>query len=391
MRASHEIANGLAQRGHELHLFQYIFDEKRYDLYWVPKESENPLNFSDNATIHQLPDPRQHHFFSSSILGWRVSKMLKAIQLLSDLRVFEHRSCVDAREIDSLGCDAVLLHLCCFTNAPLLLKYLQTPSVWFCQEPTRSLFETARDLMDTGLGFWERIYRKRRRSVEVSAARAAGSILCNSQFSREFIIRSYDIEAKVCRLGVDTTKFVPGNEPPKNQVICWGPLWATKGLDFIIRSVARIPGIHRPKIVFPWSRGSDAYRAELEALSKDLGVIVDLPKNLSDNELLALIQESKVCVYAPRMEPLGLVALEAMSAGLPVVGVGEGGVRETVRNGATGFLCGRDEMEFANHLSVLLENDELRGLMSTDSVDYVRREWTWEQAVIQIEESMRCT
>jgi glycosyltransferase involved in cell wall biosynthesis len=385
MRASHEIAKGLVLRGHELHLFRYKFDENRYDIYGVPKESENLLNFTDIASTHELPDPRPCHHFSSTLLGWRINKATKTAHLLSDLKVFDQRAAADAKAVDALGCDAVLLHLCCFTNAPLMLKYLQTPSLWFCQEPTRSLFETTNEILDIGKGWFDRIYRKRRRSIEISAAMAADTILCNSDFSREFIYRSYGIEAKVCRLGVDTTNFIPGNIPKKNQVICWGPLWPAKGLDFIIRSVAKIPETYRPKVVLPWSRGSDAYRAELEALSKELQVSIDLPEDLRDNELLVLIQESKVCVYAPRMELLGLVALEAMSAGLPVVGVREGGVRETILDGSTGFLCDRNESEFAKRILTLLENDGLREKMSENAVAYARREWTWGQTTERIE------
>jgi glycosyltransferase involved in cell wall biosynthesis len=385
MRASHEIAKGLALRGHELHLFRYQFGENRYDLYGVPKESKNPLNFSSIATIHELPDPRPRHHSSASILGWRIHKVIETKQLLSDLKSFERSAATDARAVDASSCEAVLLHLCCFTNAPLMLKYLQTPSLWFCHEPTRSLFETTKELMDMEMGCFNCLYRKRRRAVEASAASAAGTILCNSEFSREFIFRSYGIEAKVCRLGVDTEKFVPGNTPKKKQVICWGPLWAAKGLDFIIRSAARIPEMHRPKVVFPWSRGSEAYRVELEKLSTTLRVHVEFPKNLTDEELLVLIQESKVCVYAPRMELLGLVALEAMAAGLPVVGIREGGVRETVLDGKTGFLCARDENEFAGRLQILLENDGLREEMGHTASAYIRNEWTWGQTTERIE------
>ena len=389
MRASHEMARGLAERGHDLHLFRYRFDERIYDLYGVPKESENPLDFSSYTTIHELPDPRPSRHAAPTVLGWQVHKALKTMQLLCDMKTFELRAAADAMAIDALGCDAVLLHLCCFTNAPLMLKYLQTPSFWFCQEPTRSLFETTEQLMDTGMGFCNRAYRRKRRSVEISCARAAGTILCNSEFSREFIIRSFDIEAKVCRLGVDTAKFIPGNVPKKNQVICWGPLWPAKGLDFIVRSVARISVQHRPRVVFPWARGSDAYHVELETLSKRLGVITEFPRGLSDHVLIILIQKSKVCVYAPRMELLGLVALEAMAAGIPIVAVREGGVRETVLDGVTGFLCGRDEQEFADRLLTLLEDNGLRERMGSEAAAYVRRDWTWEQTINQIEEIMQ--
>lgn len=385
MRASQEMARGLAERSHELHLFQYRFDERIYDLYGVPREQENPMEFSTYATLHELPDPRPQHHSSPSALGWRVHKAVKTAQLLRDMKTFEHRARVDAGIIDASGCDAVLLHLCCFTNAPLLIKHLRTPSFWFCHEPTRSLFDTAEQLIDAKFGLCDRIYRRKRRSVEISCARAAEIVLCNSEFSREFILRSYGIDGVVCRLGVDTAKFVPGNSRKKNQVICWGPLWPLKGLDFIIRSVARIPEPLRPNVVFPWTRGSDTYRRELEVLSQEIGVLLEMPRGLSDTDLLNRIHDSKACVYAVKMEPLGLVPLEAMAAGLPVVGVREGGVRETVLHGVTGFLCVRNEQEFATSLSQLLQDDNVRNRMARGAAEYVRREWTWGKAIAELE------
>jgi glycosyltransferase involved in cell wall biosynthesis len=385
MRAAHEIAKGLAGCGHELHLFRYEFDQTRPDLYDIPKEMENPLDFSSIATLHSLPDPRPRHPTSQVSLGWRVNKVIKEVNLFRDLGEFERRARSDAERIDALECDVVLLHQCHFTNAPLLLEHLRTPSLWFCQEPARDLFETTDALLDTGKGIWERLYRRRRRHVELSAARAADVLLCNSAFSREFILRAYGIDAHVCRLGVNTEKFVPRDIPKKHQLICWGPLWPAKGLDFIIRSVSRIPAQQRPTVVFPWARGSAAYRSHLETLGEAAGVAVSFPKGLDDEALLSLIWESKVCAYAPHLELLGLVALEAMSAGLPVVGVREGGVRETVLDGETGFLCDRNEAEFASRLLKLLTDESLRRAMSLTAIDYVRDEWTWTQTVRSFE------
>ena len=62
---------------------------------------------------------------------------------------------------------------------------------------------------------------------------------------------------------------------------------------------------------------------------------------ISDEELVLLYNKAKMVVYAPYCEPFGLVPLESMSCGTPVVGVGDGGVKETVINGKTGILTGR--------------------------------------------------
>ncbi len=65
--------------------------------------------------------------------------------------------------------------------------------------------------------------------------------------------------------------------------------------------------------------------------------------------LVLLYNKANLVVYTPYQEPFGLVPLESMSCGTPVVGVNDGGVMETVTNGKTGILTERDTKIFANN------------------------------------------
>jgi len=390
LRASHEIARGLVEQGHELHLFSYEFDPTIPDLYGIEKDQGISLDFSGIARLHPLPDPRPHRRMNShASVSWRLGEAFKTLMLLSDLKAFDIRARIDAAAIDGLNCDAILLHACIFTNVPLILKYLKTPTCWFCQEPTRNLFENHDCISDAGKGFFERKYRKVRRNLEIIAARSAKKVLCNSHFSREFIYRAFNCEAVFCRLCVNVDTFIADEQVEKeNSVICWGPLWPSKRLDFIVRSVGLIPPGQRPKVQFPWSRGSPVYHEELTALAKQLGVELYMPRNLDDEHLIELIRKSKICVYAARMEPLGLVPLEAMSAGLPVIGVCEGGIRETIVHGITGYLCALNEKEFSIKVAKLIKDKQLCSRMGQEAASYVRRHWTRKITTEQVEEQL---
>ncbi|NBU99759.1 MAG: glycosyltransferase, partial [Spirochaetia bacterium] len=59
-------------------------------------------------------------------------------------------------------------------------------------------------------------------------------------------------------------------------------------------------------------------------------------------------------------EPFGYAPLEASSCGTPVVGVPEGGIRETVKDGINGFLSeSNDSIDIANKIKKILEMNEM--------------------------------
>ena len=85
-------------------------------------------------------------------------------------------------------------------------------------------------------------------------------------------------------------------------------------------------------------------------------------------------------VYAPYLEPFGYVPIEAMSCGTPVVGVKEGGVRESVLQNRTGLLTQRDEKDFARAIVKLSNDKQLWERLSLNGIKYVRSYWTLEHA-----------
>lgn len=81
--------------------------------------------------------------------------------------------------------------------------------------------------------------------------------------------------------------------------------------------------------------------------------------NLKTDQLVLEYNKAQICVYAPVLEPLGLVPLESMACGTPVVGVREGGVLESIVHEQTGLLTERDPAQFAGAVQHLLSNPAL--------------------------------
>jgi len=89
------------------------------------------------------------------------------------------------------------------------------------------------------------------------------------------------------------------------------------------------------------------------------------------------------------MEPFGLVPLEAMACGTPIVAVREAGVRETVRDGETGLLCERDPEEYARAVLALLDDERWRAEMGRRSRKHAIENWSWDSAAVRVENHLR--
>jgi alpha-1,3/alpha-1,6-mannosyltransferase len=106
------------------------------------------------------------------------------------------------------------------------------------------------------------------------------------------------------------------------------------------------------------SPGNRNVLRELQGRAQRLGLAdrVRFKRSPTDTERLELLSRCLCVVYTPEHEHFGLVPLEAMAAGRPVVAVNSGGPVETVRHEETGLLCEPTPRVFAAALARLISN-----------------------------------
>ena len=210
-------------------------------------------------------------------------------------------------------------------------------------------------------------------------------MLTNSAFSRENLYRVYGIDAHLCYLGVDLDTFRFLSLPKENFVLSVGGIVPQKGFDFLMRSLAHIDSAKRPRLMIVGNQNNPDERTYLESLALELGVDAQFCNMISDEELVRLYNRALLTVYMPIMEPFGFVPIESMACGTPVVGVREGGVRETVIHEQTGLLADRNPKPFAAAIESLLSDPVRREVYGQQGRDIVAKRWSWDQSVNHLE------
>jgi glycosyltransferase involved in cell wall biosynthesis len=210
-----------------------------------------------------------------------------------------------------------------------------------------------------------------------------------SDFVRNECATRIGVQPALLRLGVDTAHFVadtstdPADVP---TIVHPARLMPWKGVHVSVRMLAHLRdnGVAARLVltdtqrIADWNHELDDYRAHILALIRELGLgeqIEVVPASYA--QMRALYQRADVVIYPTvEPEPFGLVPLEGMSMGRPVVASRIGGIQETVVDGETGFLVEPgDARALAERVAVLLRQPELRARMGVAGRARVLREF----------------
>ena len=123
-------------------------------------------------------------------------------------------------------------------------------------------------------------------------------------------------------------------------------------------------------------------------MAADLGVAVDLQRQVSEADIVRGYQQALAMVYAPHLEPFGLAPLEATSCGTPVIAVAEGGVRESIRDGENGLLV-EDIAAMARAIDTLVEDPARARTLGARGAAMIRERWTLPHALDRLESALR--
>lgn len=219
-----------------------------------------------------------------------------------------------------------------------LCRDLPIPTIRYCHSPIRT-FWSLRDRDFREANVRGKILRATAgpviRKLDNKLASRHSKIITNSHNIRNQVDRYYGLDSEVLYPPVDTEKY-----------------YFEESEDYWL-SVNRIVPKKRVKEQIQAFRGTDQYLRIVGGADKLYGEYEEEVRKLarkdenitihgfvSDKELRSLYAKSKGVIYTPYFEDFGIVPVEAMASGKPVITVGEGGTPETVQDSFTGWITG---------------------------------------------------
>jgi glycosyltransferase involved in cell wall biosynthesis len=356
---------------------------------------DNYLPLNELCTEHILPVAEKIKPYSNSRFAWRQIR-----STYNRIRIMKEHCSMCAEQINTGDFDLCFVNPCSLFYISFMGMYLKIPSLIFLQEPNRRIYEAAHtfpfaakdsifSIKSVHYHAWLYAYSILA-NEEQKAAKSYDRILVNSMYSRDSVMRAYDIDARVCYLGTDMEHFKLTNLPKQAYVVGLGLIYHGKGLDRAIKAIATIPKERRPKLVWIGNGQGEKYSNEIRKMATELEVELILKVKITDPELFQVISQAAVMLYTPRLEPFGFAPIEANALGTGVVALAEGGVRETVIDGENGFLAYHDDASTIGKLIEKFTRDlEFSKVFGQRARSLVLENWNLEKMGKSLESQMQ--
>ena len=191
-------------------------------------------------------------------------------------------------------------------------------------------------------------------------------------------------------LGVDTEQFQP-NKPKALSagfnILFAGRVIPRKGVPVLIRAVSLVRKAGKEVALTVVGRGRPGYMRELRKLARRQRVPVRFAGSVPHSAIHRKFQEAD-CLSCPSQEheAFGLVNVEAMACGLPVIASNIGGISEIIRHGENGFLVDKYHQpeEHAYWIWQLVQHRDTAAQMSAKAREHAVKRFGWKQTAMKL-------
>ncbi|MCL2101072.1 MAG: glycosyltransferase [Fibromonadales bacterium] len=288
---------------------------------------EAPL-FTSIARLKNLPD-----FFKKRNIKTSHLQKLPGFMRKSHQRLFPFYP-LAFESFDLSGYDAAISSsMCC---AKGIITGASTIHICYCHTPMRYIWEQ-KENYEKGMGllkkFIFRILVHRMRLWDYASSQRVNYFIANSSTVQKRIKKTYGRESVVIHPPVRCSEFLPG-ETDGDYYFVLSRLVSYKRFDLAVQACSELG---RKLLVV-------GNGPELKNLKKIANENVKFLGSLPDSEVKKHMSECRALLF-PGEEDFGIVPVEAMSCGRPVIAFGRGGALDTVIDGKTGVLFGEQTTE----------------------------------------------
>lgn len=387
-RFTFEVASELRKRGHEVGLFTTNLDRRScFDAYL-----SLPVHLFSKSTDSQSLGRRSQSLmrkYSNLIVKFptNLTYWLRQVDLVMDM----------SREIADSQYDVAMLQ---YHGEHWLMPYfyyLNKPSVVVFMNVTRRIRRSwelpfhelqqlplRREITDKVLllppiGIWERISNRKIRSLLAPSQHILGQVERQGMFGKR--------KGAVVPLGVNHSEFSPTGEEEKFALYT-GRLHPHKSLEL---AIAAMKGVSQDKyLVIAGDITSDFlwYKEKLIRIAGKIGVAdkIKIVESPSDTEIVRLMQRCSAFLFPSTIDTFGLVVLEAMACGKPIIACNRGGVPEVV--GDAGYLLEPNIQQWQKTVNRVLSDSGLRRLMRERSLSRSKL-FSWKKTTDRLLSSIR--
>ncbi len=268
--------------------------------------------------------------------------------------------------------------------------------LWYCHTPLREVYDLYGYRMSLRKPIKKPVYAAGARIVRHIDRKVTNDIefiFANSGNTKKRISKYLKRDdAKVLPGGVDCEKY--RNRGDKKYFLYPSRISPNKRQDYAIEAFKEFrknKKFRDYKLIILGDISKDRfyyeYYLKVMKLAAETGNVT-VAGGVSEPELIDFYSKSTAVLYTPFNEDYGLVPLEAMASGKPVIAVNEGGPKETIIDGKTGFLANSKE-EMAKKMALVAGDADLADSIGKNGIERVKSHYSWERFFKQFDVGLK--